>query len=75
MMISLFFIWVLSLLFYQFSIFGTFSVGNLLAPFLFVVWLVNSGLRGQSIPACHVKNIKFKTVTKFNYLTQEVTMQ
>lgn len=37
---KLFYIWVLSLPFYRFSLFGTLSLDNLLGPILIVLWLL-----------------------------------
>ncbi len=57
MMRFLLFVWILSLPFYQFSIIGSFSVDNMLAPFLFLVWLAQVSLGRQSVTALQANNI------------------
>lgn len=68
MMSLLFFLWVLTLPFYQFSIVGSFSVDNLLAPLLLVIWIINFAVRGHTIPLYKVRNISQTIAIALVYL-------
>ncbi len=53
----LFVAWILSMPFYQFSVIGTFSVDNLLAPVLLFVWLAHMTVGQGSVAVFQATNI------------------
>lgn len=62
---ALFSLWMLSLPFYQFSVVGTLSVDNLLAPLLLVFWMFAAPLSASS--AKRVRRILFIAFIVFIY--------
>lgn len=58
----IFCVWIVSLAFYQISFLGSLSIDNIMAPVLFVVWVIYFLSRGQSIPTYQLINI-FKSFT------------
>lgn len=47
-LLSFFYLWILSIPFYQFNVIGTLSADNILGPILFIIWLISSGTGNAS---------------------------
>ena len=59
---NLFYFWLLSLPFYRFSIIKTFSVDNLLAPVLMMLWLFTSPVNDSAMRRARIKEISYITI-------------
>ncbi len=68
----LFFIWVLSMPFYQFSVVGSFSVDNLLAPVLLLAWLAQITIGGGSVATYQANNIVKSIIVAVFYFSAHI---
>lgn len=68
----LLFIWVLSMPFYQFSVVGSFSVDNLLAPVLLLIWLAQITIGGHSVATYQANNIVKSIIVAVFYFSAHI---
>ncbi len=68
----LFFIWVLSMPFYQFSVVGSFSVDNILAPVLLFAWFAQMTIGGGGVSAFQATNIVKSIVVAVFYFVAHI---
>jgi O-antigen ligase len=64
----LFAAWVLSIPFYHFSLVGSLSLDNIIAPILFVYLVLQISMQSQSLTKKQIRNLMFTLVTVLVYL-------
>ena len=72
MLNALFFVWLLTLPFYQISFVGSLSIDNMLAPVLVVLWLLNLIARSGSLEPSHLNNIFKSLAVAFLYFLSHI---